>query len=260
MLSGKSAFGFIDDIVVAGTDDEDHKQQLLSTLQSLQDYGFKLKIEKCEFGQPSIEFCGHIIDKTGIRPQPEKLQAIQDLPVPTDISQLRSFLGSVNFYGKYVDCLKIYRGPLDNLLKKHEKFEWEPEHDQAFKEIKAILASDLVLTHFDPKKKIILATDASQYAMGATLLHEFDDGTLHPIMHWSGTFNSAEKNYPQMHKEARALVFGLKRAHFYIAGRHFTIHIDHKPLMAIFRSKNRHSNVHCCSPSTLRSHSSCLRI
>lgn len=69
-------------------------------------------------------------------------------------------------------------------------------------------------------------------------MHQFDDGTLHPVMHFSATFNDAEKNHPQIQKEARALVFGLKKSHFYITGRHFKIHIDHKPLLAIFNPKS----------------------
>lgn len=237
MLSGICTFSFIDDMIVAGDDEKDHKMQLFKTLERLQDYGFKLRLDKCKFGKSSVDFCGHTIDSQSIRPHPGKLNTIQELPMPSNIQQTRAFLGAVNYYGKFIKNMKELRGPLDQLLKKNAKFEWKLEHSKAFNAIKKVLASDLCLTHFDPVKKIVLATDASDYGMGAVLMHEYPDATLHPIMHFSATFNAAERNYPQMHKEARALVFGLKKSHYYIAGRRFKIQIDHKPLLAIFNPK-----------------------
>lgn len=237
MLSGTSTFGFIDDMITAGVDEEDHKEQLLKTLERIQDFNFKLRIDKCEFARNAVDFCGFIVDSKGIRPHPDKIREVINMPRPTDISLLRSFLGAANYYGKFIKSMKEVRGPLDNLLKKDVKYEWQVEHDKAFNKLKKIIASDLVLTHFDPCKKIVLATDASKFGMGAVIMHRYDDGMLHPIMHFSATFNTAEQNYSQIEKEARALIFGLKRSHFYIYGRKFTIHIDHKPLLAIFGSK-----------------------
>lgn len=238
MLSGTNTYGFIDDMICSGKNEEEHKLQLFETLNRLQDYGFKLRLDKCKFGVSTVQFCGHVIDQHGIKPHPGKIASLQDLPSPQNIQQVRSFLGAVNYYGKFIHGMKELRGPLDNLLKRDSTFVWKHEHNKAFIDIKAVLSSDLCLTHFDPQKKIVLATDASEYGMGAALLHEFDDGSLHPIMHFSATFNAAERNYPQMHKEARALVFGLKKAHYYISGRRFKIHIDHKPLLAIFKPKS----------------------
>lgn len=237
MLSGISTFGFIDDMVTGGENELDHKKQLFKTMQQIEDFGFKLNINKCNFGKESVEFCGHIIDSKGIRPHPEKIWEVKSAPRPVDVPQLRSFLGSVNYYGKFIKSMKQLRGPLDNLLKNEVKFEWTTKHEETFKKLKDVLASDLVLTHFDPKKDIVLASDASKDGMGAALMHKFKDGSLHPIMHFAATFTEAEKNYSQIEKEARALIFGLKRSHFYIAGRRFTAHVDHKPLLAIFGSK-----------------------
>lgn len=236
MCSGINAFPFIDDIIIGGTD-ETHDSQLFKLLSRIGEFGFKIRPEKCEFGVKQVEFCGHIISDKEIKPSPDKLVKTKDLPPPADIHQLRSFLGAVNYYGKFIHELKTLRAPLDKLLEKDVAFEWTSVRQQAFEDIKQVLSSDLVLTHYDPKKKIVLATDASQYGMGAVLMHEFADGTLHPIMHWSSTFNNAERNYPQIQKEARALVFGLKKSYSYTYGRKIEIHIDHKPLLAIFGSK-----------------------
>lgn len=236
MCSGINAFSFIDDIIVGGTEDT-HDAEVFKLFSRIEDYGFNIRLDKCEFGKTKLEFCGHIIDENGITPSPDKLVAIKALPAPSDIHQLRSFLGAANYYGKFVHKMKTLRAPLDKLLEKEVDFVWTSEQQKAFESLKQVLSSDLVLTHYDPKKKIVLATDASQYGMGAVLMHEFADGTLHPVMHWSSTFNAAEKNYPQIQKEARALVFGLRRAYSYIYGRKIEIHIDHKPLLAIFGSK-----------------------
>lgn len=184
MLSGTNTYGFIDDIICAGKDEEDHKNNLFETLRRLQDYGFKLRFEKCKFGVSSIDFCEHVIDQYGIKPHPGKLESLKDLPVPKNIKELRSFLGAVNYYGKFIHSMKELRGDLDELLKKDSKFEWNQKHEKSFKDIKTVLSSNLCLTHFDPQKKIVLASDASEYGMGATLMHEFNDGSLHPIMHF----------------------------------------------------------------------------
>lgn len=237
MLSGISTFAFIDDMVCSGENDADHRTQLFKALEQIQEFGFKLNITKCNFGEKSINFCGHIIDDQGIRPHPEKIWKVESAPQPTDVKQLRSFLGSVNYYGKFIKSMKEIRGPLDKLLKNGVKFVWEASHQNAFIKLKKILSSELVLTHFDPRKNIVLATDASKDGMGAALMHRFADGSLHPIMHFAATFNAAEKQYSQIEKEARALIFGLKRSHFYIAGRRITVQVDHKPLLAIFGSK-----------------------
>lgn len=239
MLSGVSgAFALIDDIILGGANEEEHREILLEVLSRIQDYGFKLKVEKCEFGQTSICFCGHVIDPEGIRPDPKKIQSILSIPRPEDITQLRSFLGAVNYYGKFVSDMKQLRGPLDELTHKDVKFVWKPEHEKAFTGLKKILASDLILTHFDPKRKIIVAADASSYGKSGTLMHEFPEGKLRPIFHVSQSFNSAERNYPQIQREAAALIFAVKRFHKYIYGRKFELHTDHKPLLAIFGAKS----------------------
>lgn len=237
MLSGSNgAFAFIDDIVVGSVDEEHHRKDLFDVLSRIEDYGFKLRIDKCNFAQPSIQFCGHIVNKKGIHPDPENIQSIMAIPRPTDITQLRSFLGAVNYYGKFVKNMKDLRGPLDELTQKDVKFEWSAKQENSFSELRKVMASDLVLTHYDPQRKIVVAADASSYGKSGTLMHEFSDGKLRPIFHVSKSFNGAEKNYPQIQREASALVFAVKKFHKYIFGRKFELHTDHQPLLAIFGS------------------------
>lgn len=239
MLSnlGGNVMAFIDDIILGAPTEAEHEKLLFQVLQRIQDYGFKLRIEKCNFGQPTIKFCGHIVDQHGTRPDPTKIQAIQSIPAPKDVSQLRSFLGAANYYGKFVKSINAIRGPLDELTHKDVKFVWEAKHQEAFEKIKAVLASDLILTHYDPAKPIVVAADACQYGKGGAIMHRFPDGTLHPVMFVSESFNAAERNYPQIQREAAALVFTVKRFHKFLYGRKFELQTDHKPLVAIFGSK-----------------------
>lgn len=238
MLCGISGtFAFIDDIIVSGSSEKEHKQQLFKVLERIQEFGFRLRIEKCDFGKAEILFCGHIINDQGIRPDPEKITSIQAIPRPTDLTRLRSFLGAVNYYGKFVKAMKDLRAPLDDLTKNDVDFVWKPQHEESFEKLKKVMASDLVLTHYDPQKKIVVASDSSSYGKGGTVMHQFPDGSLHPIVHFSSSLTPAEKNYSQIEREACAADFVLKRARPYIYGRKFEFHIDHKPLLAIFGSK-----------------------
>ncbi|XP_011696621.1 PREDICTED: uncharacterized protein K02A2.6-like [Wasmannia auropunctata] len=220
MLAGiEDAFAFIDDIIIGGVNENHHKQLLFKVLGRIQDYGFKLRIEKCEFGKPSILFCGHIVDKDGTRPDPEKIQQIQSIPRPEDLSQLRSFLGAANYYGKFIESIRELRGPLDELTKKNVKFDWQPKHEKAFTELRKVLASDLILTHFDPNKKIVAAADASSYGRGLDAR----------IPRWNSSPD---------YRESTALVKVVKHFHKYLYGRRFELQTDHKPLLTIFNSKD----------------------
>ncbi|XP_055604705.1 uncharacterized protein K02A2.6-like [Uranotaenia lowii] len=154
---------YLDDILVSGRTQEEHDRNLDATLGRIRDYGFHLRIEKCHFSLPQIKFLGHIIDKEGLRPVPAKTRAISEMPAPTNVSQLRSYLGAINYYGRFVGQIKELRAPLDRLLKKDASWEWTPECQSSFDRFKSILQSDLLLTHFDPRKEIIVAGDASKH-------------------------------------------------------------------------------------------------
>lgn len=121
-------------------------------------------------------------------------KTLQSIPAPKDVQQLQAFLVAITCYEKFLKQLKELRGPLDELLCNDMKFEWQTKHQIAFEKLKKILSSDLALTHYDPKKKIIVAADASSYGMGAVLMHEFSDGTKRPIIHAASSFTKAEKN------------------------------------------------------------------
>ena len=225
---------YIDDILVTGATIEEHLQNLEAVLKRLADAGLRLNRSKCFFLQPQIQYLGHLLNATGLHPTDEKVAALAEAPTPTNVTQLRSFLGIVNYYGKFLPNLSDTLKPLYNLLCKNQKWVWTSREDAAFQQAKDALQSDPVLVHYDSKKKLILACDASEYGIGAVLSHVFDNGDEKPIAYASRTLNAAERRYSQLEREGLAIVFGVKKFHNYLYGRHFTIESDHQPLSHLF--------------------------
>ncbi|VDL66057.1 unnamed protein product [Nippostrongylus brasiliensis] len=234
-LNGCAAY--LDDVIVTGRTIEEHVANLEALFKRISDYGFRVRIEKCNFLMPQLRYLGTIITAAGRRPDPSKIEAIRKMPHPKDIRQLRSFLGMLNYYGHFVKEIHQLRAPMDALLKKDVPFKWSDECEKAFQKAKDVLTSDLLLTHFDPSKKIVIAADASEQGIGAVISHRFPDGTEKAIQHACRTLTAAERNYGQVEKEALAITSAVRKFHRYVYGRHFELLTDHKPLLAIFGSK-----------------------
>lgn len=239
MLTGvDDAAAYIDDIIIGGSTVEKHLENVNKVLQKLREFNFHIKFEKCRFFVKEVKYLGNIISQHGLRPDPDKIKTILDLPAPTDTSQVRSYLGSINYYGKYINQMSKLRAPLDNLLKNDTKFEWTAACQKTFQRFKEILSSDLMLTHYNPDLPIKVAADASGKGLGAFICHIFPDKSEKVIAHASRTLTPAEKNYSQIEKEGLALIYAVKKFHRYIYGRQFILCTDHKPLLSIFGSKS----------------------
>ncbi|XP_036341002.1 uncharacterized protein K02A2.6-like [Rhagoletis pomonella] len=130
------------------------------------------------FSVTEVRYLGYIISQYGLQADPERVSAINGMPEPNNIAELRSFLGAINYYGKFINKMRQLRGPLDELLKANTKWQWTQTHRKCFNSLKEILSSNLLLTHYDPQKKIIVAADASNYGLGACIMHEFPDGSV----------------------------------------------------------------------------------
>ena len=225
---------YIDDIIVTGQTPEQHLKNLEAVLQRLLKHGVHVKKEKCRFLEPSVNFLGHRIDADGIHPTDEKLRAIVNAPAPKDV---RSFLGFINYYGKFIPNAATILSTLNDLLRKDVEWKWTAQCQASFNLAKETLVSSKVLTHFDPSLPIRMAGDASAYGIGAVIAHVLPDGSERPIAFASRSLSSSEKNYAQVEKEALSLIFGVKRFHAYLYGRPFTLITDHKPLTAILGPK-----------------------
>ncbi|XP_058828745.1 uncharacterized protein K02A2.6-like [Topomyia yanbarensis] len=243
MLAGLEATsGYLDDVLIGGVDQEDHHRNLVKVFRRLQEYGFTIKAEKCSFGQQQIKYVGHLIDKHGLRPDPAKIKAIRDMPAPTDVSGVRSFLGAINYYGKFVPSMRTLRYPLDELLKNGKKFVWSSDCQQAFENFKNILSSDLLLTHYNPALEIIVSADASSIGVGSTISHKFPDGSIKVVQHASRALTSAEQAYSQPDREGLAIIFAVTKFHKMVFGRKFTLQTDHAT--SDLRIEKRNSRLH----------------
>ncbi len=225
---------YLDDILVTGRDDESHLQHLDATLKRLKDYGLRVRKDKCEFFQSAVEYLGHVINASGLHTSPSKVKAIVDAPEPKNVSQLRSFLGLLNYYGRFIPNIATLLKPLHKLLCHENSWRWTTECQETFNKAKETLLKSKALTHFDPALPIQLACDASPYGVGAVLSHIMPNGQEKPIAFASRSLSKAEANYAQIEREALSIVFGVRKFYQYIFGRKFTLLTDHRPLTAIF--------------------------
>ena len=143
-----------------------------------------------------VEYLGHKIPAKGLQPTTQKVRAITEAPRPTNVTQLKSFLGMLNYYGKFLPNLSTHLAPLYALLQKQSCWSWGSQQDKAFKKAKSMLTSSCLLTHYDPTKPLILACDASPYGLGAVLSHQLEGGE-YPIAFALRSLAPAEKNYSQ---------------------------------------------------------------
>jgi hypothetical protein len=225
---------YLDDILITGKTAEEHLKTLEEVLCRLEKYGLRANKEKCKWFQSSVSYLGHVVTKDGLQKSPDKVEAVVKAPRPQDVSSLRSFLGLVNYYNKFLPNLSSVLHPLYQLLEKGKKWSWSSSCENAFQRCKTLLTSDLVLTHYDSSLPVRLACDASQYGIGAVLSQVMPNNSERPIAFASRSLTSAEKSYAQIDKEALGLVWGVKYFNHYLYGRHFQLVTDHKPLTHIF--------------------------
>ena len=228
---------YLDDILVTGRTNDEHLANLEEVLSRLKQHGVRIKKSKCKFMANSVEYLGHKIDADGLHTTDGKLQAILQAPTPRNVTEVRSFIGLVNYYGKFIPNLATTLHPLNQLLHRDRRWHWSKECAKAFKAAKEGVASSSVLVHYNPTLPVKMAGDASAYGVGAVISHVMPDGSERPIAFASRTLTDSEKNYSQVEKEALSLVFGVKRFQNYLYGRQFTLVTDHKPLLAILGPK-----------------------
>lgn len=227
---------FLDDVCLTGASEKEHLSRLQTVFQRFKDAGLKLQKDKCVFFQKSVKYLGHIIDKHGLHKCPSKVEAINKAPRPTNTKELKRFLGMVNYYRSFVPNASSILSPLNCLLRADTDWEWGDSQQRAFEQIKHELSSDKVLTHFNPNAQLVLTVDAGPTGLASVLSQVSGDGIERPLAFASRSLSVSERNYSQLHKEATAIIFGVKKFHQYLYGRKdpFILKTDHKPLLAIF--------------------------
>ena len=181
---------YIDDILMIGKTDEEHLEKVFDRLQ---EHGLRLKQTKCAFMSLCVEYLGYVTDAEGIKATPKKVETISKVPQPKNKTELRSFLGLVNYYGKFIPQLASVTQPLNQLLCKKTCWKWTAKCERAFTTLKEQLTSTKVLVHYDVNLPLRLACDASAYRAGAVILHVMKNDDEKPIVYASCTLTKSEK-------------------------------------------------------------------
>ena len=233
MIRGiEGAANLQDDIIVWAETQEEHDKRLKQVLDVIKESGMKLNPQKCQFSQTEVIFLGHKVTADGIKPDPSKTSAIDNIPEPKTKLELQRFLGMINFIGKFIPNLAKIAGPLRELLHKGREFHMSDVHRESFLALKRMATTAPVLKNFSQGKEIKVSGDSSEYGLGAVILQKHDD-RFHPVAYASRTLNKTEHLYAQIEKECLAVVFAVTRFHQYLYGNQFLLETDHNPLVSI---------------------------
>lgn len=206
-LNEVKCFVYLDDIVVYGYDLLDHNNRLYEVLTRLKKHNLKLQPSKCFFLRREICYLGHIISSDGVRPDPSKIEVIEKFPKPQNPKEIKSFLGFVGYYRRFIKNFANLAEPLNNLLRKETQFDWCALCENSFTKLKSYLVKPPILQFPDFEKRFYLTTDASDIAVGAVLsqLHGKNEYDL-PIAYASRSLNSTERKYSVIERELLAIV------------------------------------------------------
>lgn len=224
----------MDDILVYGKSMEEHDFRLKQVLDAIQEAGVKLNAEKCRFRKKSVVYFGHIVSAEGLQPDPGKTEAIRNMPAPSNITELRSLLGMLNYLSKFVSDMATVVKPMSDLLRADVVFSWSSPQQAAFEEVKKRISKVPVLSYYRTDRPTIVSADASNYGVGAVLLQRDDEGQTRPIAFASRTLTNSEKKWAQIEKEALASVWACEKFSKYLVGLpKFDLWTDHKPLVPL---------------------------
>jgi hypothetical protein len=215
---------FFDDILIYSPTLDAHLQHLETVFQCLKNNDFCLKQSKCIFAQNSIEYLGHIVSAAGVGPDSSKIAAMKDWPVPSNVKQLRGFLGLTGFYRKFVKNYATIAFPLTALLKR-EAFIWSNQAQEAFDSLKYAMSTAPVLGLPNFEAPFIIETDASGSGMGAVLIQG-----EHPICYYSKQFCPRMLQASTYVRELCAITSAVKKWRTYLLGTSFIIRTDQRSL------------------------------
>ena len=223
---------FIDDILVYSRDEQEHERHLKIVLQALRETNLYAKLSKCDFWLNEISFLGHIVSAKGIRVDPVKIEAVVNWKPPRSVTEVRSFLGLVGYYRRFVKGFSIIASLLTKLLRKGVMFEWSNKCQNSFEQLKEMLVEAPVLTQPTSGKEYTLYSDASGIGLGCVLMQNEK-----VVAYASRQLKSHEQNYPTHDLESAAVVFALKIWRHYLYGEKCIIYTDHKSLKYLLMQK-----------------------
>ena len=229
-LQWQTCLVYLDDVIVYGRDFDEHLKRLREVFERLRQAGLKLKPSKCFLLRPRVPYLGHVISTEGVSTDPEKVKAVQQWPVPSKVTDVRSFLGLASYYRRFIQNFAEIAAPLHRLTAKTtEKFKWSHDCDLAFRALKEKLVSAPVLAFPCFEQKFVLDCDASDYGLGAVISQRQDE-TEKVIAYASRVLEDRERRYSTTKKEMLAMVYAIKHFRHYLYGRPFTVRTDHNAL------------------------------
>ena len=228
---------YIDDILVFSKTFEDHMRHLQIVFKILKEANLMIKLKKCKFCEPNIEFLGHIVGRDGLKPDPSKIEKIKNLKSPKNVKDVRSILGICSYYRKFVKNFSKIAKPLNQLLRKNQLFQWSEKEQKSFEELKQRLIESPILQYPDYEKEFILITDASGKGLGAVLSQLDKDNKEVVIAYASKSLNNTQANYPITDLECLAIVWAIEHFHKYLIRNRFTIITDHSALKTLLTTR-----------------------
>lgn len=236
-LKSSSVMVYLDDVIIISQDFDSHLETLDKVFNLLHAAGLLVSFDKCQFCRPELKYLGYVVDEIGLRPDPEKIQAILNIPPPRNVKDIRRFIGTASYYRRFVPQFSTIIAPLSNLTKKNVKWCWSPECDTSFRTLKETLVTAPILTCPDFSRTFYVQTDASAYGIGCVLTQFFEDGEK-VICYLSRTLTSQERKYSSVERELIAVIWSLEKLRHYVEGFHFKVITDCHSLLWLHRLKD----------------------
>jgi len=222
-------FVYLDDVVILTQDFEEHLRILREVFRRLREANITVSWEKCQFCRPEMRYLGYVVDRNGLRVDPDKVRAMLELPRPKSPREVRRVLGSFGWYRRFVPEFSSVVAPITALTMKNRKFDWTPECESAFRKIKDLLVAAPILSCPDYSREFVIQTDASGYGIGAVLTQPYPEGEK-VICYLSRSLSKQERIYTTTERECLALVWAIEKLRPYIEGVPFTVITDHYSL------------------------------
>ena len=229
-----------DDILVFGSTQEEHDANVIRFLERCLEIDLHLNPDKVKINYKSVPFFGMVLTANGIKPDPKKVETIKKWPVPQNVTELQSFLGSVNYLSRFIPGLSQLCKPLQALIKKNSEYVWTDVHDKVFQDLKDMVSEDCLIQFYNPHKPLFIECDASKQGIGRVMLQPDDNiptdmnngipSNLRPVTYVSKSLSEAEQNYAYIER----VVFSLETFKHFTSGRQTNIITDHKPLTSLF--------------------------
>lgn len=228
-LQGIHCLIYLDDIIIFSSSLEEHLTKLRAVFDRLRETNLKIQLDKSEFLSKEVTYLGHTVTAEGLKPNTDKIDAILNYPLPKTTTEIKSFLGLIGYYRKFIKDFSKITQPMTACLKKNSKIVIDENYIKSFEKCKELLVNAPLLQYPDFKNPFVLTTDASDFAIGA-VLSQGPIGSDKPIAYASRTLNDSEKRYSTIEKELLAIVWAVKHFRPYLYGNKFTVYTDHRPL------------------------------